>query len=139
MARRVPPDDGDRGADDTGAAVRVPGAGVGAGLPLPHGDGGRHLLLLPPHVQGAGALREGRPPPHPLPRARRRRPRSVTISIPPPSRRPRISSTGSFEAVEAMISTCWFVAISVLRFWLGLLSSFGLVHPKKKNHTFLAF
>lgn len=56
MARRIPPDDGDRGAHTTYSAVRFPGAGVGGGLPLPHGDGGSDLLLLLPHVSGAGPL-----------------------------------------------------------------------------------
>lgn len=56
VARRIPPNDGDRGADNTDAAVRFPRAGVGGRLPLPDGDGSRHLLLLLPHVVGAGAL-----------------------------------------------------------------------------------
>lgn len=72
MARGVPSDDGDRRADDTDAAVRVPRARVGAGVLVLDGDGGGHLLLLPAHVPRARALREKRAPPHPLPRARRR-------------------------------------------------------------------
>ncbi|KAG5563411.1 hypothetical protein RHGRI_005984 [Rhododendron griersonianum] len=73
VARGVPSDDGDRRADDTDAAVRVPRAGVGAGVLVLDGDGGGHFLLLPAHVPRARALREKRAPPHPLPRARRRR------------------------------------------------------------------
>lgn len=56
VARWVPFDDGDRGAHNTDASVRFPGVGVGVGFHLPDGDGGRHLLLLLPHVVGAGSL-----------------------------------------------------------------------------------
>lgn len=67
MARGVPPDNGNSGADDTDSAIRVQRAGMGPRAPLPHGDGGGHLLLLLPHVQGPRLLREVRPTPHPLP------------------------------------------------------------------------
>lgn len=49
-------DDGDSGPHHTDAALRVPGAGLGGGLPLFNGDGGGDLLLLLSHVLGAGPL-----------------------------------------------------------------------------------
>lgn len=56
VARGVPFDDGDSGAHFTDAAVRFPGAGVGARVRLLDGDGGGDLLLILSHVIGAGPL-----------------------------------------------------------------------------------
>lgn len=56
MACGVSFDDGDSGPHHTDAALRVPGAGLGGGLPLFNGDGGGDLLLLLSHVLGAGPL-----------------------------------------------------------------------------------
>lgn len=71
MARGVSSDDGDSGADDTDAAIRVQGFRVGSRFLLPDGDGRGDLLLLLPHVKGARPLRESWSPPHPIPGARR--------------------------------------------------------------------
>lgn len=71
MACRVPSDDGDSGADDTDAAVRLQGSRMVAGLHVLDGDGSRHFLLLLSHVQSPRTLREGWSPPYPIPRARR--------------------------------------------------------------------
>lgn len=56
VARGVPSDDGYSGAHNTDASVRVQGVGVGAGVPLPDHHGPGDLLLLLPHVDGAGPL-----------------------------------------------------------------------------------
>lgn len=73
VARRVPSDYGDSGADDPDAAVRFPRAGMAGRVPLLDRHGSRDVLLLLPHVEGSRPLREGRPPPHQVPGARRRR------------------------------------------------------------------
>lgn len=56
VARGISFDDGDSGAHNTDAAVRIPGAGMGTGIRLLNGDGGGDLLLLLSHVIGAGPL-----------------------------------------------------------------------------------
>lgn len=56
MACRVSSDDGDSGADDTDAAVRLSRARMGGRVPVLDLDGGGDLLLLLPHVQGARPL-----------------------------------------------------------------------------------
>lgn len=73
VARGVPFDDGDRGTDDSDAAVRVQRIGMGIRVFLLDDYGGGDFLLLFPHVEGARSLRERRPPPHPIPGTRRRR------------------------------------------------------------------
>ena len=56
VARGVPSDDGDCGAHNLDAAVRVPGAGVGPGIRVPHRHRNGDLLRLLPDVKGAGPL-----------------------------------------------------------------------------------
>lgn len=56
MARGFSSDDGDRGADDTGAAVRVQRVRVGPRVLLPDGNGRRDFLLILPHDEGAPTL-----------------------------------------------------------------------------------
>ena len=56
VARGVSSDDGDCGAIDSDAAVRVQGARVGPGVLLLNGDGRGHLLLLLSDVSGARPL-----------------------------------------------------------------------------------
>lgn len=53
MACGVPSDDGDSGADNSDAAVRVQGTRLGPGFLLFNGFRMRHFLLLLSHVQGA--------------------------------------------------------------------------------------
>lgn len=53
VARGVSPDDGDSGAHYTDSALRVPGAGLGPGVLLPHRHGSGDFLLLLSHVSGA--------------------------------------------------------------------------------------
>lgn len=56
VACRVSSDDGDSGADDTDAAVRLSRARMGGRVPMLDHDGGGDFLLLLPHVQGARPL-----------------------------------------------------------------------------------
>lgn len=56
VARGFSSDDGDRGADDTGAAVRVQRVRVGPRVLLPDGNGRRDFLLILPHDEGAPTL-----------------------------------------------------------------------------------
>lgn len=53
MACGVSSDDGDSGAHNPNATVRIQGVGLGPGLLLFNGVGMCDLLLLLPHVQGA--------------------------------------------------------------------------------------
>lgn len=73
MARRLPPDDGDRRPYDTDATVRFQRTRVGPRVPLLNDDGSGYVLLLLSHVQSSRTLRKGRSAPHQIPGARRRR------------------------------------------------------------------
>lgn len=73
VARRVSSDDGDSGPDDTDAAVRIQGIGMGFGVLLFDGYGSGDLLLLLSHVEGAWPLWERGSPAYPIPWTCRRR------------------------------------------------------------------
>lgn len=73
VARRLPPDDGDRRSDDTDAALRFQRTRVGPRVHLPNYDGPGDVLLLLSHVQSSRPLRKGRAAAHQIPGARRRR------------------------------------------------------------------